>query len=109
MKRVTSRHAIACIYQKAKSANRSTRYGLRAINYPIAGADQRIRAIIAEGTLAQHLDIADGSACFQVQCTGFTGLEPLWWERTTYRGDAYELISRIGNQDDGQPVRGVLR
>ena len=75
----------------------------------IAGADQRIRAIIAEDALADHLDIENGSACFQVQCTGFTGMEPLWWERTTYRGDAYELISRIGNQDDGQPVRGVLR
>lgn len=79
-------------------------------NLHIAGADQRIRAIIANDKESKALHIHANSACFQVQCTGFISSgDPLWWERTTYRGDAYELISKIGNQEDGQPVRGVLR
>ncbi len=75
----------------------------------IGGADQRIRAVIANADIAKALDCKIGDACFQVLCTGYqVDGSPLWWERTTYRGDAYELISRLGNQDDGQPVHGSL-
>ncbi|NRA39006.1 MAG: GntR family transcriptional regulator [Planctomycetes bacterium] len=75
----------------------------------IAGADQRIRAISADVNLAGHLAIDAGAACFEVQCTGYTADNTaLWWERTSYNGNNYELISRLGNQDDGQPVRGAL-
>lgn len=79
-------------------------YGLQ-----IGGADQRIRAVAADERLAAMLAVKQGEPCFQVQCTGFLmDGRPLWWERTSYRGDNYELISRLGNQDDGQPVHGSL-
>lgn len=76
----------------------------------IGGADQRIHAIACPADVAAHLGLQSGAPVFQVACTGFTDDgQPLWWERTTYRGDAYEFRSRLGNQDDGTPVQGGLR
>ena len=106
------RHVVAkhCPKLKANEVAESL-YGLWTEQYKlhVGGADQRIRAISADKNLASALDVAVGDACFQVTCTGYlSSTEPLWWEQTTYRGDAYELISRLGNQDDGQPVHAAI-
>jgi GntR family transcriptional regulator len=58
----------------------------------IGEADQRIRALNLSGTEARLLSVRPGLAALEVLCRGFlrTG-EPLWYERTIYRGDAYEF------------------
>ncbi len=106
------RHVVAkhCPKLKADEVTGSL-YGLWTEQYHlhVAGADQRIRAISADKQLSETLGVALGDACFQVTCTGYlANAEALWWEQTCYRGDAYELISRLGNQDDGQPVHGAI-
>ena len=79
-------------------------------NVDIIGADQRIHAISCTDEYAHYFQLPTGSPMLQVLCIGFTtGDTPLWWERTTYRADAYEFRSRLGSQDTGQPVSGHLR
>lgn len=58
----------------------------------IGDSDQRIRALNLAGTEARLLGVRIGLAGLEMLCTGFlrTG-EPLWYERTLYRGDAYEF------------------
>ena len=106
------RHVVARFCPKLKANEVSgSLYGLWTEQYGlhIGGANQRIRAINADQHLADCLGVTVGDACFQVTCTGYVASgEALWWEKTSYRGDAYEFISRLGNQDDGQPVYGAI-
>ncbi len=63
----------------------------------IEGADQKIRAVNARGADARMLKLRDGSAALLVRSVGYlTGRQPLWLERTLYRGDSYEFHNRLG-------------
>jgi GntR family transcriptional regulator len=79
-------------------------YGLQ-----IAGADERIRAVILHGSDARLLRVPGGQAGFLVLSTGYlAGGSPLWYERTLYRGDAYEFHNRLGPVQSARPVAGSL-
>ncbi len=62
------------------------RYGLR-----VAESDQTIRAIRLLGEEAKLLEAKSGSPAFLVSALGFSGQKAIWWEKTLYRGDAYEF------------------
>jgi GntR family transcriptional regulator len=57
----------------------------------ITESDQTIRAIGIRGTDAKLLQVPPGSAGFLVSAAGYAGDRAVWWERTIYRGDAYEF------------------
>lgn len=68
------------------------RYGLQ-----LEGANQRIRAIEVKHGDARALEVRRGSAGLLVTSVGYlAGGQPLWYERTLYRGDAYEFHNRLG-------------
>ena len=77
---------------------------------PIEGADQTIRAVNIRGTDAKVLDVRDGTAGLLVTSLGYLGgRQPLWFERTLYRGDAYEFHNELaGVQSAGQPIGRFL-
>ncbi len=80
------------------------RYGLE-----IAGARETIRAVAARGDEARLLRVRPGAAALEVTAVGFLrGDEPLWRERTLYRGDAYEFRNRLGPVREAGPARGAL-
>lgn len=62
------------------------KYGLH-----IAESDQTIRAVKLIGKDARTLEIGAGSPAFLVSAVGYSGNRPTWWEKTLYRGDAYEF------------------
>jgi GntR family transcriptional regulator len=62
------------------------KYGLR-----IAESDQTIRAVKVMGKEAKALETRSGSPAFLVSAVGYSGPMPTWWEKTLYRGDAYEF------------------
>ena len=79
-------------------------YGLR-----LEGADQSIRAVGIPAGDARLLGVRSGAAGFQVTSTGYLdGGEPLWFERTLYRGDAYEFQNRLGGLRAPRPAVGAL-
>jgi GntR family transcriptional regulator len=57
----------------------------------VAEANQIIRAINLVGADARLLEVPPGTACFLVSAVGFSVDHPVWWEKTIYRGDAYEF------------------
>jgi GntR family transcriptional regulator len=70
----------------------TTRYGIT-----LEGADQSIRAVVVRGADARALAVRGGSAGLLVTSVGYqAGGRPLWYERTLYRGDAYEFHNRLG-------------
>ena len=83
----------------------TTRYGL-----DIAGADQSIRAVNIKGADARALEAPANSAGLLVTSLGYlTGGRPLWFERTLYRGDAYEFHNSLsGVQPAGRPAGKFL-
>ncbi|MCZ7646772.1 MAG: GntR family transcriptional regulator [Planctomycetota bacterium] len=69
---------------------------------PVAGAYERIRAVNLPPREAHRLRVRPGRAGLLVVCRGdLEGGEPLWWEATLYRADAYEFHNRLGG------LRGV--
>jgi GntR family transcriptional regulator len=63
----------------------------------VEGADQRIRAVNLRGTDARILEVREDAAGLLVISVGYlTGRRPLWFERTQYRGDAYEFQNQMG-------------
>jgi GntR family transcriptional regulator len=75
----------------------------------IVGADQTIRAVSIRGAEARLLDVRSGTAGFMVMSTGYlSGGVPLWWERTIFRGDAYEFHNRLGPVQTARPAAGTL-
>ncbi|MBC8134452.1 MAG: GntR family transcriptional regulator [Fibrella sp.] len=79
----------------------------------VAGADEVIRAVSLTKDEAEVLQAEPGDAALQVIAVGFIGGgTPLWWERTLYRGDAYEFRNRLGpitNPSQIRPAVGTLR
>jgi len=81
------------------------RYGL-----DLARADQTIRSVSIGSADAKRLGIRRGRAGLLSVATGYLGDEtPLWFERTLYRGDAYEFHNRLGRIRTARPAAGVLR
>lgn len=98
--RLTRRQAAGSLYAAWTEA-----HGLR-----IAGADETIRAIGLTADEAAHLAVPAGSPALEVVSTGYVeGGQPLWWERTLYRGDAYEFRNRLGPVRPAGPTVGALR
>jgi GntR family transcriptional regulator len=76
----------------------------------IAGAEQTIHAVNLCGGDAGRLQVAEGAAGFLVTSTGYLRpRQPLWWEQTLYRGDAYEFHNFLGPVQTAGPASGVLR
>lgn len=79
----------------------------RRFGLDIAGADQAIRGVLLEGGDARLLRARSGSPGLEVSSTGFlAGGAPLWWERTLYRGDAWEFRNRLGPLRASGPAVG---
>jgi DNA-binding GntR family transcriptional regulator len=80
------------------------RYQLR-----IAGADQSIRAVRMGRADARLLGQKSGAAGLLVTSTGrLEGGAALWYERTLYRGDAYEFRNQLGGLSGSRPLVGAL-
>jgi GntR family transcriptional regulator len=62
------------------------KYGLK-----IAESDQTIRAVKLTGQDARMLEAQSGSPAFLVSAVCYSGPRATWWEKTLYRGDAYEF------------------
>lgn len=76
----------------------------------IAGADEVIRAVLLNTAEARHLQVPARSPGLEVTAVGNVDeQQPLWWERTLYRGDQYEFHTRLGPIQSATPARGVLR
>jgi GntR family transcriptional regulator len=81
------------------------KYGLE-----IVGAEQTIQAVNLRGKDAELLGVARGTAGFLVTSIGrLADRQPLWWEQTLYRGDAYEFRNCLGPIQAAGPATGVLR
>lgn len=76
-------------------------------NLDLAGAEQTIRAVTLHGADARLLEIREGSAGLLVISIGYLASgAPLWFERTVYRGDAYEFHNRLGGLHSGVYAAG---
>jgi DNA-binding GntR family transcriptional regulator len=62
------------------------KYGLK-----ITESDQTIRAVALKGQDAKILKVRRGSPALLVSAVGYSGQRAAWWEKTLYRGDAYEF------------------
>ena len=79
----------------------------RKCELALEGADQTIRAVSLHGHEARLLEVREGSAGLLVSSVGYlVGGAPLWWERTLYRGDAYEFHNRLGGVQSGEYAGG---
>ncbi len=104
---ISAKYCLGC----NKSNFKGSLYALwtKTFNLKIDGADQTIRAIIIDGADAKLLQSAKNAAGFLVQSTGFLDDgSPLWFERTLYRGDAYEFHNRLGGIKVARPAAGIL-
>lgn len=79
-------------------------------NLDVEGAEQSIRAVNISREEAKTLGTRQNAAGLLVTSVGFLrGREPLWFERTLYRGDAYEFHNRLGGiQGAGEPIGKFL-
>ena len=79
-------------------------------NLDVEGAEQSIRAVNIRREEATTLGTRQNAAALLVTSVGFLREhEPLWFERTLYRGDAYEFHNRLGGiQGAGAPIGRFL-
>ena len=107
------RHIVAahCRTLKKKDVQGSL-YGIwkDLYNLDVEGAEQSIRAVNLNRDEAKTLGTRQNTAGLLITSLGFlTGHDPLWFERTLYRGDAYEFHNRlIGIQGAGEPIGRFL-
>lgn len=95
--RLTAADAARSLYQVWRK-----KFGLN-----VEGADQTIRAVSLHGEDAQRLALPDGAAGMLVRSIGFlAGDTPLWFERTLYRGDAYEFRNRLSGIQSARHAGG---
>lgn len=74
----------------------------------ITGAEQALRAVSLTATEAERLDVRRGSPALRAVAVGFTAeQQPLWWESTLYRADAYEFQTRLGGLSVGKAPPGM--
>jgi GntR family transcriptional regulator len=79
-------------------------------DFDVEGAEQSIRAVNLRRDEAETLGTRQNTAGLLITSVGFLrGHEPLWFERTLYRGDAYEFHNRLsGIQGAREPVGRFL-
>jgi GntR family transcriptional regulator len=79
-------------------------------NLDVEGAEETIRAVNIGRGEAKALGTRQNTAGLRVTSVGFLrGHQPLWFERTLYRGDAYEFHNRLGGiQPAGEPFGRFL-
>lgn len=83
---------------------------IKKYSLEIVGAEQTIQAVSLRGRDARVLKVTRGAAGFLVTPTGYLRpRQPLWWEQTLYRGDAYEFHNVLGPVQTVGPASGVLR
>lgn len=76
----------------------------------IAGAEQTIHAVNLGDEEARLLEVPGRSAALLIVCLGYLQpRQPLWWEQTLYRADAYEFRNALGPIRPAAPAAGVLR
>ncbi len=76
----------------------------------LGGADQSIRAVALAREEARLLGDRPRAAALLVVSTGrLADGRALWFERTLYRGDAYEFQNRLGGLRAARPALGALR
>ena len=79
----------------------------RKYSLAIAGAEQTIRSVNLHGTDARLLELREGAAGILVTSVGYLqGERPLWYERTVYRGDAYEFRNRLAGIQSAEHAGG---
>ncbi len=73
----------------------------------IEAASERIRAVNIRGADARVLHLRDGAAGMLIKSVGYIAArQPLWSERTFYRGDAYEFHNWSGGVQPAGHVKG---
>jgi GntR family transcriptional regulator len=79
-------------------------------NLDVEGAEQSIRAVSLNHDEAKSLGTRQNTAGLLITSRGYlVGHDPLWFERTLYRGDSYEFHNRlIGVQGAGEPIGRFL-
>lgn len=95
----------------SKTAVKGSLYALWVDRYrlDVTGADQTIRAVAIRGAAARRMKVTPPSAGLLVTSIGYlSGGVPLWYERTLYRGDAYEFRNRLGPLVTARPATGAL-
>lgn len=80
------------------------RYGLA-----VEGADETLRAVNLRGADARVLQVRPGAAGMLISSVGhLPGRQPLWCERTLYRGDTYEFHNRLGRIQPAGRAHGTF-
>ena len=76
----------------------------------VEGAEETIRAVNIRRAEAAMLGTRQNTPGLLITSVGYLiGHEPLWFERTLYRGDAYEFHNRLGGiQPAGEPFGRFL-
>ena len=76
----------------------------------VEGAEEAIRAVNVRRSEATALGMRQNAAGLMITSVGYLlGHEPLWFEKTLYRGDAYEFHNRLGGiQSAGEPFGRFL-
>ncbi len=76
----------------------------------VEGAEETIRAVNIRRSEATVLGTRQNTAGLLITSVGYLlGHVPLWFERTLYRGDAYEFHNRLGGiQPAGEPFGRFL-
>ncbi|OCP00495.1 MULTISPECIES: histidine utilization repressor [unclassified Ensifer] len=62
---------------------------------PWSTAEHRIRAVAANKSAAQALDISTGTACLVIERRTWSGRAPVTHVRLTYPGDRHELVAQF--------------
>ncbi len=63
----------------------------------VIGSDEIIRSVGISSNAAKILKVRNNTAGFLILAVGYIeGRIPLWWERSVFRGDVYELHNRLG-------------
>jgi GntR family transcriptional regulator len=79
------------------------------LHLTLGGADEILHAVNLSMEDARLLGAKTNAAALQVTAVGKTeDSEPLWFERTIYRGDAYEIHIELGPMAHRRTAIGVL-
>jgi len=102
------RHIIAAYCRTLKKSDvKGSLYKIwrELYNLDVEGAEQSIRAVSLRREEAKRLGTRQNTAGLLITSVGFLeGHRPLWFERTLYRGDAYEFHNRLtGIQGTWEP------
>ena len=104
------RHVVARFCPKLNARDLSASlYALwtKRFGLSIGGAEQFIQAVNLDAADAKLLKVPRRAAALQVAATGFlSSKEPLWYEQTTYRSDAYEFHTVLGGICAPRPAVG---